>query len=260
MELICVDKENCRRDGICIAACPIGCIEADADGFPVPANEENCINCGHCVAICPHGALSHSRLDTAAFTPVPRERAGFHELEGLMKARRSVREYKDAPLSRETLAGLLNVARIAPTAKNTQQLSYIMVEDPAKSRALAAMVVDWMRPNPDLARYVRMWDNGRDCILRGAPHALIALGDARNDWGDIDASIALTYVELAAAAQGLGACWGGLLHRAVLHSPQIAAFVGVPEGRKVCGAMMLGAPKLRYALVPPRNEVAVSWV
>lgn len=260
MELITVDRESCRRDGICISACPIGCIKADADGYPVPANAENCINCGHCVAICPHGAMSHSRLSIADFTPPPREHAGFQALEGLMKTRRSVRQYKDQAVPRETLAELLNMARIAPTAKNTQQLSYIVVEDLAKTRALAAKVVEWMRPNPDLARYVGMWDNGQDCILRGAPHVVVALGDAQNDWGTVDASIALTYLELAAAAHGLGACWAGLLHRALLHSPEIAAFIGVPAGRSVCGALMLGQPKLRYALVPPRNPVQVSWV
>lgn len=260
MELISVDKENCRRDGICMAACPIGVIETDADGFPVPAHPENCIDCGHCVAICPHGALSHSRLPVSDFIPVPRERAALPELVNLMKARRSVRQYKDEALPRETLASLIDIARIAPTAKNTQQISYIVLEDPAKTRALGKAIAAWISAVPGMERYARLGEGGRDFVMRGAPHVIIALGDADNDWRETDAGIALSYVELAAAAQGLGVCWAGIVHRALANNSDIAAMVGVPEGRAVCGALMIGTPKLRYALVPPRNAAKVSWV
>ena len=66
MELFNVDKEMCRKDGICIAACPIGCLTADAEGFPVETANNGCIKCGQCVAICPHGALTHNSLPMAA--------------------------------------------------------------------------------------------------------------------------------------------------------------------------------------------------
>jgi len=260
MDLICVDKENCRRDGICMAACPVAVIEADAEGYPVAANPDNCIDCGHCAAVCPHGALSHSRLPAESFLLLPRERAGLPELTNLMRARRSVRQYKDEALPRETLAGLLEVARIAPTAKNTQQLGYIVLETPATTRTLGKAIGDWLATVPGMERYARLAQSGRDFVMRGAPHVIIALGDADNDWRETDAGIALTYVELAAAAQGLGVCWAGIVHRALANNPGLAAMVGVPEGRAVCGALMIGAPRLRYALVPPRKAAKVSWL
>ncbi|MBU1042376.1 MAG: nitroreductase family protein [Proteobacteria bacterium] len=264
MELLTVDKEMCRRDGICMAACPIGCITADAEGYPVPVNEATCIGCGHCVAICPHGALENSRVPMADFLPAPRERADFPAVAGLMKFRRSVRTYKDQAVPRETLAELLDVARFAPTAVNTQQISYIVTQAPGKTRGLVGGVAEWMRANiqvrPYFARFVTEWDSGRDRILRGAPHVVVALGDANNDWGDTDSAIALTYLELAAAAHGLGVCWAGLLHRALTNSPELAASIGVPANKKVCGALMLGVPKFKYSLVPPRNPAPVSWL
>ncbi len=264
MELITVDKEMCKRDGICMAACPTGCIEADAEGYPVPASGAHCLGCGHCVAICPFGALDNARTPMRDCLPAPRERAALPALAGLMQFRRSVREYKDQAVPRETLEGLLDIARFAPTAVNTQQVSYIVSLDPDKTRGLVGGVAEWMRANiserPYFARFVEEWDRGQDRILRGAPHVVVALADAQNDWGDVDCSIALTYLELAAAAAGLGVCWAGLLHRALLASPELAAAIGVPSGKKVCGALMLGVPKYKYTLVPPRNPAPVSWL
>ncbi|MDR3641201.1 MAG: nitroreductase family protein [Humidesulfovibrio sp.] len=260
MELICVDREMCRRDGICIEACPLGSIKADADGYPVPVDEAVCIACGQCVAICPHGALQNNLVPMADFLPAPRERATFAATAGLMKARRSVRAFKDTAVPRETLAELLDIARFAPTAKNTQQISYIVTADPARTRTLSGNIAKWMLPMPGMERYARLHENGHDFVMRGAPHVIIALADADSDWGLTDAAIALSYLELAAAAHGLGVCWAGIVHRALAGNPELAASIGVPQDKKVCGALMIGQPKYRYALVPPRNPAPVSWL
>ena len=259
MNLISVDKETCRRDGICINACPIGSIKADADGYPVAASED-CIQCGHCVAICPHGALDNALLPMERFLPASGQRVGFAELAGLMKQRRSVRQFKAQAVPRETLAELLDLARIAPTAKNTQQISYIVLETPERTKALAKDIAEWMLPMPGMERYAGLAARGDDFVMRGAPQVAIAVGDADNDWGLTDAAIALSYLELAAAAHGLGVCWGGIVQRALANNPALAAGIGVPEGRKVFGALMLGVPKVRYALIPPRNELKASWL
>jgi nitroreductase/NAD-dependent dihydropyrimidine dehydrogenase PreA subunit len=260
MELITVDKELCRRDGICLEACPAKCITADDEGYPVAADADACFGCGHCVAICPHGAINNARAPMADCLPMPRQHAGFAELSGLMKSRRSVREFKAQAVPPETLRQLFDTVRFAPTARHTQQVSFIMVSEPARVQALAAGVAEWLKGVPGAERYARLWTAGHDVVLRGAPHALVALGDAANDWGTVDASIALSYFELAAASQGLGVTWAGLLHRALMHSPELAASIGVPEGRSVCGALMLGVPKYRYSLVPPRKAADVSWL
>lgn len=260
MELISVDKESCRRDGVCISACPLGLIEADADGYPVSNAKAECIKCGHCVAICPHGSLGNALLPIERFTPAPSQRPGFTELAGLMRFRRSVRHFKPQPVPRGTLAELLDVARYAPTAKNTQQISYIVLEDPARTKALGQAISQWLSAVPGMERYAKLAAAGNDFVMRGAPHLVVALADADSAWGLTDAAIALSYLELAAAAHGLGVCWGGLAQVALAKNADIAAMIDVPEGRSVCGALMLGVPKLRYSLVPPRNDAKVQWL
>lgn len=260
MNLITIDKESCRRDGVCIAACPLGSIVADAEGYPVAPKDADCIQCGHCVAICPHGALQNNRLPMADFLPAPRERASFEATAGLMRHRRSVREFKGKPVPRETLAELLDVARYAPTAKNTQQISYIVTIDPARTKTLGEAIAKMMMPLPGMERYAKMHAAGQDFVMRGAPHLIVALGDADSDWGLTDAAIALSYLELAAAAHGLGVCWAGIVQRALTKNAELAASIGVPANKAVYGALMLGVPKHRYTLVPPRNAAKVDWL
>ena len=65
MGLLAVDENKCKKDGICVAECPMAIIKLkDGQGLPqmVPGGEPFCITCGHCVAVCPHGALSHTQV------------------------------------------------------------------------------------------------------------------------------------------------------------------------------------------------------
>ena len=48
-----------------------------------------------------------------------------------IKTRRSIRAYKDEPVSKETIKEIIDVARMAPTWKNSQTIRYIVVEDKA---------------------------------------------------------------------------------------------------------------------------------
>ncbi len=260
MDLLSIDKTLCKKDGMCIDACPVGCIEADAEGYPVEAAGAACIECGHCVAICPHGAISNGRLPDEAFMAIPEATVDAEAVEALMKTRRSVRMFKDRPVPVEQLAKLLDIARYAPTASNSQQLSWVVLQDPAKTRAFAEMTAEWFRHSNIRPRLVEMWDQGREVFLRGAPHLLLACAPKDYRWGAVDCSIALTYMELAAASMGLGVCWGGLPTAAISASEPLARSLPLPEGQTVHGALMVGIPKYRYRRIPPRKAVQAVWV
>ena len=55
-----------------------------------------------------------------------------------IKERRSVRRFADKPVPRELIAEVVEIARFAPSWKNTQIARYIVVEDPEKTAALAS--------------------------------------------------------------------------------------------------------------------------
>ena len=88
----------------------------------------------------------------------------------------------------------------------------------------------------------------------------MACAPADYTFGKQDCSIALTFLELAAEARGLGVCWAGYLTRiANLHAP-LKKLLAVPEGRVVCGAVMLGESRVKYRSIPPRKPLSVQWM
>ena len=260
MEFMTLDRQRCNADGLCAAVCPSGCLEADVDGRPVVAEEKLCIACGHCVAVCPKSALTISRVDPAAMTKTLRHWPDPEIVDGMLRGRRSIRAYKDTPVARETMETLLDVARFAPTASNAQEVGWVVAVDPAKVRELAAMTAAYFETAGSRPHHAASWRKGKDPYLRGAPALAVAYAPADAPYGAADCGIALTFMELAAVARGLGTCWAGLLVRAARNDAALAKALGIPQGCVIEGGLMLGYPALRYAAVPPRNAVRARWL
>lgn len=273
MTLFTADKEKCKRDGICAAVCPIQIIEI-RDESPVPTPVEGadtmCIECGHCVAVCPHGAMSHRSMSPDQCPEIVSElQPNAEQTEQFLRARRSIRTFRDKPVEKEILAKLVDLARYAPSGMNRQPVEWLVIRDKNEVREMAGMVVDWMRfllnDKPDLAgamgmdRIVDAWESGEDRILRGAPHLIVS----HTDQADISASqsntIAMTYLELAAQTFGVGACWAGYFLGASNTWPPLKKKLGLPDGNGCFGAMMVGYPKFEYKRLPLRKEPRITW-
>jgi nitroreductase len=181
-------------------------------------------------------------------------------VDGMLRGRRSIRAYTDRPVSRETVAALIDVARFAPTASNAQEIRWIVADTPKKVRELAALTAAWFAGNGKRPKYSAMWEQGLDYFLRGAPALAVVHTAAEAPFGAVDCGIALTFMELAAVSRGLGTCWAGLLTFAAAASAPLRQALGVPDGNTVHGGLMLGYPKLRYVGVPPRNPAVVDWL
>jgi nitroreductase/NAD-dependent dihydropyrimidine dehydrogenase PreA subunit len=249
----------CKKDGACVAVCPARVLALDTNGFPEEV-ADNCIFCGHCVAVCPHDALTHSGLPQEPFLPAAKKLPTPAAIDGFLMSRRSVREFKDRPIAHATLETLLDVARRAPTASNSQKLHWIVAGDSSKVHDLSVEAMNWLRIAGIGAAQQKQWDEGYDFILRGAAAVVVACAPADYGWGKQDCAIALTYLELAAEARGLGVCWAGYLTRvAATHAP-IRQMLSVPEGFAVHGGLMLGEHKYSYRLIPPRKPLSVQWV
>lgn len=273
MTLFTVDRNECKRDGICVAECPMGIIEIEEQGaFPslIERGEELCINCGHCVAVCPHGAFHLKSMEPGDCVLVRKELIPAPEqVEHFLRSRRSVRSYKEKPVPRQILARLVDLACYAPSGHNDQPLHWIIVEDADELNYLKLMTVDWMRsiikawPDPDgsflLGQFVSSWERGEDPILRGAPQVIIGHADKSALTPVEDCSIALTYLELAAYSLGLGACWAGAFQIAAASYPPMIEALRLPEGHRCCGAMMIGYPKHEFCRIPLRREPQVVW-
>lgn len=260
MRQVTVNPSLCRKDGACVAVCPSRTLGLNAEGFPEENPERQCILCGHCVAVCACDALTHTGLPQEALLPALGETPDPATMDAFLMSRRSVREFKDTPVAKETLEALLDVARRAPTASNSQKLHWIVVNDKQKVHALSAETMEWFSGSGTYPGMLDQWTKGYDVVLRGAPAVIVACTPAEYLWGKQDCAIALTFLELAAEARGLGVCWAGFLTRiAEVHAP-IRHALSVPEGYVVHGGVMLGERKYSYRLIPPRKPLSAHWV
>lgn len=273
MGLFAVDEEKCGLCGTCVAACPAGLIEmSDADSVPTSAggDDDACRDCGHCVAACPNEAFSHRNMGPEQCIPIREDlHVNAEQIGQLMRGRRSVRNYEDRAVARETISELLDIARFAPSGCNTQPVHWLVIYDTNQVRRISGMVVDGIRhilkqeselPLRDiLERLVKAWDDGSDIVSRGSPHLIVAHGPKEDPGSPSAGIIAQTYLELAASAFGLGACWIGLVDMTANTWPPLRQFLGLPEGHVVLGTMAVGRPKFKYARIPPRNELRVTW-
>lgn len=121
---------------------------------------------------------------------------GFAEL---VKRSRTYRRFSGEQVPLDTLRGLIDVVRFAPTGNNTQLLRFALVNDPAAVAGIASHH-GWAGLLPDFA-------GPGEGELPGAYIGICApAGSSKVPLRNIDAGIAAQTICLAAAAEGLGTC------------------------------------------------------
>ncbi len=268
MPSIIVDHQRCTKDHLCLQICPVGILGTGTDGFPTSERPDRCVGCGHCMAVCPSDALALEGTPRTELAPIrPELKVAPEAVEQLLRARRSVRRYRKEPVPRELLERLIDTARMAPSGLNRQPIAWTIVSGPERLRRLSQLIIDWMdhtiKNDPgtaqflDLATIVRDWPK-RD-PLRGAPHLVIARGNKQDPLTAGSGPLSMTYLELAAAAHGLGTCWAGYFQMAAHGFAPLLSAVELPESEMVAGAMMVGYPAIECRAIPARRKATILW-
>jgi len=222
------------------------------------------------VAVCPEGALSHRLIGPESCPPVRPDLVLSAELvEHVLRSRRSIRAYEERKVEHETLAKLIDIARYAPTGSNSQQVRWIVVNSRGEVKRLAGLAIEMMRQmvragHPLAARFpaarlVKSWESGKDLVCRDAPALIVAYTPKDGLRSPVDPFIALSFLDVAAPALGLGTCWAGYLMAAIPQWPPLKEALGLSEAETSLAAMMVGYPKYRYHRLPPRNDPEIAW-
>ena len=120
-------------------------------------------------------------------------------------ARRTIRKFKQKPVTKEILSGLVNAARLAPSGGNRQPLDYMIIDD-------AALGVE-------LFKHVR-WAGY--IAPKGVPKSgemptayIIVLEDkpVKSTTAAYYVGAAVQNIMLAAWEEGIGCCWQGAIDR-----------------------------------------------
>ncbi|MGC8765319.1 MAG: nitroreductase family protein [Brevinematia bacterium] len=145
----------------------------------------------------------------------------------LIKTRHSVRSYdKNRPLSRELILKILEAGRLAPSAANCQPWEFVVVSSPE--------ILDKLRKC-----YNKEWFNN-------VPHILVVKGLKALSWKrrdgydsiETDLAIAMTFIILAAANEGVATCWIAAFDEKILREA-----LDLKENEKVYAITPLGYPE-----------------
>ena len=143
----------------------------------------------------------------------------------LINERYSVRAYQSDPVEDEKLQQVLDAARLAPTAANRQPIQFIVIHTAGRESDLKRIYsADWFRKAPLVI-----------CACAVSSQAWSRM-DKKN-YSEVDATIAMDHLILAATNLGLGTCW------VAAFNPEAAREVlGLPEGVEPIAFTPMGYP------------------
>ena len=167
-----------------------------------------------------------------------------------VEGRRSVRKFREQPVSHEVFRKIVKEASCAPSWKNTQTARYLVIEDRAVIEEIAQNCVMGFEYNAATIRkapalVVLTYVTGRSGYERDG-----SFSTSKEDrWEVFDAGIAAQTFCLCAYQEGVGTVIMG-----IFDEDKVAAAAGVPEGQRVAALIAAGYPDEQPAM-PKRKLV-----
>jgi len=170
--------------------------------------------------------------------------------EELIKGRRSIREFTDEPVSHELLEEVIEMARFAPSWKNTQIARYVAIEGNTKQVLSDSVFEAWVGNKNMVAKAPMVialtYIKNRSGFERDGSFTTTQ-GDR---WQNFDAGIAAEAFCLAAYEKGLGTVILGIFDEI-----KTAEILELPEDRAVAAFIVIGHPAVSPE-APKRKDVA----
>jgi NAD-dependent dihydropyrimidine dehydrogenase PreA subunit/nitroreductase len=273
-----IDENTCTQCGQCAKTCPTEVLRMEDDRVRIHADSPlGCIACGHCMMVCPEGSIAVTGRGISPEDllplPSPAARATGDALAALLRARRSVRRFKDQEVDPAVLERVVDMASTGPMGIPPWDVGCVVVRGRERVRDLADEIIKgyegflklfkpWvltaMRPfvrkatydqfrhfiRPLAEMYVAGRRQGKDLLFYAAPAVMIFHHSPYAD--TTDAAIACTYAMLAAESLGLGTTMIGAAAPMLVRSKELCRRAGVPEGHRPAIALILGHPAVSF--------------
>jgi len=163
-------------------------------------------------------------------------------LEEIIYKRRTIRRFKQDPISLEILKKLVDFARVAPMATNVQALEFIIVEN-ADMRKKLFPLVRWAGSLPEGQRTP---ESGRE------PTAYIVVlvnSNIKKSYVDFDVGAAVQNILLGAISFGIGTCWMG-----AINFSKIKELLEIPDRYIIKQVVSLGYPDEESVIEPFKDS------
>lgn len=155
-----------------------------------------------------------------------------------IRQRRAVRSYTAAPVDEASVRALLDAAVWAPSARNQQPWSFVVIQDQRWLKKISDRALDALRLDPRWKDALPFNDADID-IFHGAG-TLIVICAREDGFAPVgDCYLAGENLMLAACGMGLSTCPIGLA-RDVLQAPDLRAALRLPAGEQAVLPIIVG--------------------
>ena len=166
----------------------------------------------------------------------------------VIMTRRSIRSYKQVPVSRDTLKSILDAGINAPSGQNKQSWEIRVADKPETMQSIMdAMALS----NPDVI-------NPGSCF-RGAPVMLFIAKDDGYPFSSIDCGLLSENIMLSAWSMGVGSICLGSPINFIQNSPELLEMLGFSENYSLAICLGLGYPDEKPE-AKPRNKAKYTFL
>lgn len=250
-----INKSLCIGCGKCVRDCVSEKIKL-VDG-KAQFMYEKCLECGHCYAICPVEAVSLPGYDAVSEHPFDLSELDSDKLLLGMKSRRTIRQFRDEPVSQEMIDKIIEAGRYCPTGTNSQDYTFTVIQNKLGDFEKEAvrtfrMAQKAATPFSDYIKNVTIDDN---FFFKGAPLVIVVSGK-----GESSSYLASSYMELMAASLGLGVLYSGFFVGVAKLNPKVKNMLKLEKGYSPVSCLVIGHPAVEYKRIPPRKDARVTMM
>ncbi|NVM52357.1 MAG: nitroreductase family protein [Candidatus Helarchaeota archaeon] len=287
-----VDLNVCTKCGSCVRECPhrLFYIRDEKLVLRRPA-DILCMECGHCGAVCPVNAVKLKKFPLEQVIEISTDFKipSYDTLMNLIRARRSVRQFKKDPVSEALWKKLLEAGRMSPTGHNDQLVHFTIVRNKDRLKEFSDQVtqgfIELAEIYKDKSKFNQIKSSMskttfkiiKNLVIPGLRIMLKGIERGEDFWrwnGEViiihaskktttlieDCSVAACHIMLAAKSLGLGTCSLGIATAAINVLENVKKVVNLPKNHIVAYTLAVGFPQVKYYRIPPRLPAKVTWI
>ena len=194
-----------------------------------------------------------------------------------IKERRSIRNYEDKKIYKDTLKEIIQAGKYAPSATDDQPWKFIVITKEEmiqqlsqnikqelkkilKWRHIIKFKVKQLKNKETLKNIFFIAFSKKDMIFYNAP-ALVLIVTKKKLFYDESCACCAQNMMLAAHSVGIGSCWIGYASALGLNK-KILKKIGIPEKHHISAAIIFGYPKEKNfrASIRKINSDIIKWI
>lgn len=252
---VIIENDKCVGCGLCAKVCVAYNIEIKNKKAQTVI--DNCLMCGQCSAVCHQKAISISGYPEKQIENSDHIRLNPDNILHVIRFRRSIRQFKQKDISSEIIEQILEAGRLTHTAKNMQDVSFVvLLQEKERIQQMAVGLFRKLKPLANLFNpMARNMQIDEDFFFFNAPLVIVILAKEKTN-----GILAAQNMEFVAEAHGLGILYSGYFTMAANLSHKIKKAVKVPKGKKVAMTLVLGYPNVNFLRSVQRNELDVTYM